>query len=229
MNVLAREARETGRDYALRVLTHNIIHLGLAPGQKMSENELAAQLGLSRTPVREALMALAKVRLVQVHPQRCSTVSLIDYNLVEEARFLRGVLECAVAELACAQASPGEVQELTQNVVLQEYCLSRSASEKLWTLDNEFHRLIFLMARKEQTFRMLEGFTIHFDRVRNMSLSAVRDNKTVADHRAIAQAISARDAPLARRLLETHLSRYKVDEQALRERYPAAYFCASPS
>ena len=114
MNVLAREARETGRDYALRVLTHNIIHLGLAPGQKMSENELAAQLGLSRTPVREALMALAKVRLVQVHPQRCSTVSLIDYNLVEEARFLRGVLECAVAELACAQASPGEVQELTQ-------------------------------------------------------------------------------------------------------------------
>lgn len=101
MRLLARRMRETGREYALRNLKDNIIHLELKPGSMVSENELAAQMGLSRTPVREALMELSKVRLVDVYPQRGSAVALIDHDLVEEARFMRGVLEGAVVELDC--------------------------------------------------------------------------------------------------------------------------------
>ena len=67
MQISARNPRESGRDFALRVLKDNILQLELAPGSMVSENELAAQMGLSRTPVREALMALAKVRLVDVY------------------------------------------------------------------------------------------------------------------------------------------------------------------
>ena len=70
MQIPVRDPRESGRDYALRCLTENILNLELAPGSMVSENELAAQMGLSRTPVREALMALAKVRLVGVYPPR---------------------------------------------------------------------------------------------------------------------------------------------------------------
>lgn len=106
MRILARRLRETGRDYALRNLKDNIIHLELKPGSMVSENELAAQMGLSRTPVREALMELSKVRLVDVYPQRGSAVALIDYDLVEEARFMRSVMECAVVELVCRMATP---------------------------------------------------------------------------------------------------------------------------
>ena len=84
MRLLARRMRETGREYALRNLKDNIIHLELKPGSMVSENELAAQMGLSRTPVREALMELSKVRLVDVYPQRGSAVALIDYDLVED-------------------------------------------------------------------------------------------------------------------------------------------------
>ena len=75
------------------MLKENIISMELKPGAMVSENELAAQLGLSRTPVREALMDMAQYGLVDILPQRGSRISLIDYALVEEARFAREVLE----------------------------------------------------------------------------------------------------------------------------------------
>ena len=98
MRLSERLPRETGRDYAFRTVKDNIIHLELAPGSQISENELAAELGLSRTPVREALIELSRVKIIEIHPQRKSVVSLIDNELVEEARFMRDVLECAVVE-----------------------------------------------------------------------------------------------------------------------------------
>ena len=101
MRITERDPRETGRDYALRTLKDNIIHLELAPGEKVSENELAVQMKLSRTPVREALIELSKVRIVEIYPQRGSVVSLVDHDRVEEARFMRTVLETAVVELMC--------------------------------------------------------------------------------------------------------------------------------
>jgi len=223
MQIPPRGPRETGRDYALRVLKDNILHLELEPGSMVSENELAAQLGLSRTPVREALMELSKVRLVEVYPQRGSAVSLIDYDLVEEACFMRRVLECAVVEEACKCIRPEDKVELEDNVALQERCLAGGRLEALMQLDNELHRMLFCIARKEHSWELMNSFTAHFDRVRSMSLITANE-RNVADHRAIVQAVVAGDAARARQLMESHLSRYKVDERALRQNYPASYF-----
>lgn len=223
MTELQRERGETARDYALRALKDSIIHLDLAPGSRVSENELAAQLGLSRTPVREALQELAKVRVVEVFPQRGSTVSLIDYALVEETRFMRAVLETAVVEQCCEAVTPPRLQELWDNVRLQEYYLQSGAVDKLWPLDNAFHRMLFSIAGKEQTYAVLSSFTIHFDRVRSMSLAAVKEIKTVEDHRSVVEAIERRDAAEAKRVMNKHLERYRVDEASLRQRFPG-YF-----
>lgn len=223
MQILPRQIRETGRDYALRVLKDNIIHLELAPGSMVSENELAAQLGLSRTPVREALLELSKVKIVEIYPQRGSAIALVDYVLVEEARFMRNVLECAVAELACERADSARLQELAANVDLQEHYLAIGMVEKLWPLDNEFHHMLFRIASKEQTYEMLNSFTVHFDRVRSMSLAAVKDIKTVGDHKAILEAVARRDAAAAKQVMNKHLNRYKVDEQPLREKFPGFF------
>lgn len=224
MTISPRGLRETGRDYAMRVLKENILRLELAPGSKVSENELAAQMGLSRTPVREALMALAKVRLVEVYPQRGSEVALIDYDLVEESCFMRRVLERSVVEEACRNITNEYKVELEDNVALQERCLMGGRMEALMQLDNELHHLLFTIARKEQTWEIMTGFTAHFDRVRSMALTAALNERNVADHRAIVQAVAAGDADAAGRLMETHLGRYRVDEQALRRQYPASYF-----
>ena len=224
MIISPRDLRETGRDYAMRVLKENILHLELEPGSKVSENELAAQLGLSRTPVREALMALAKVRLVEVYPQKGSEVSRIDYDLVEESCFMRRILECAVVELASQMITPEQKVELEDNIALQERCLRGGRMEALMQLDNELHRLLFRIAHKEQTWELMTGFTVHFDRVRSMALSTALNERNVADHRAIVQAVISGDASAAHRLMEEHLGRYRVDEQALRDQYPATYF-----
>lgn len=220
MKLLERLPRETGRDYALRTIKDNIIKLELAPGSQISENELAAELGLSRTPVREALIELSKVKIVEIYPQKRSVVSLIDYELVEESRFMRDLLECAVAELDCQLATPEDITRLRENVRLQNFYLDSFYPDHLMVLDNAFHGLLFDIARKPQVFALMQSISIHFDRVRSMALSAVRNQKIVQDHEAIIEAIARKDPLAARGLMELHLGRYKIDAAAIREKYP---------
>ncbi len=224
MQIPARDARESGRDYALRCLKENILSLELAPGSMVSENELAAQMGLSRTPVREALMALAKVKLVDVYPQRGSAVALIDYDLVEETCFMRRVFEVAVVEIACKTVSEQDKVELMDNVLLQERYLEEGRTDQLLPLDNHLHKKLFLIAHKTQMWDMMSSYTLHFDRVRRMALGPMRNDRNVADHRAIVEAVCAADVSQAKKLMERHLNRYKVDEDALRAQYDESWF-----
>ena len=223
MRLLERFPRETGRDYALRTIKDNIISLRLAPGSQISENELAAEMGLSRTPVREALIELSKVKIIEIYPQKKSVVSLIDYSMVEEARFIRNLLECAVVELDCKMAAEEDIRRLEENVQLQNFYLDNFYAESLMPLDNAFHKILFDIARKTQVFELMNNISIHFDRVRSMALSTVKNLKIVQDHEDIITAIAAREPEKARQLMESHLSRYEIDAAAIREKYPA-YF-----
>lgn len=220
MKVLERFPRETGRDYALRTIKENIVNLELAPGSQISENELSAEMGLSRTPVREALIELSKVKIIEIYPQKKSVVSLIDYDLVEESRFMRNLLECAVAELDCEMAGPEDIDRLRENVRLQNFYLENLQPDRLQSLDDQFHETLFSIAQKSQVYALMQNISIHFDRVRMMSLSSVKNLKIVQDHENITTAISQRDPASARRLMEVHLSRYKIDAAAIRETYP---------
>ena len=220
MYLTKREPRETGREYALRTLKENIIRLELAPGSMLSENELAAQMGLSRTPVREALVELSKVDIVEIYPQRGSAIARIDYDLVEEARFMRLVLEKAVVEQVCALAAPADLQRMRHNLRLYQECMDAGDSDAGLETDNNFHRILFQIARKDRVFGLIRNMSIHFDRVRRLSLSTVKDTKVLADHTAIVDAVEAGDAPLAVRLMEEHLTRYQYDAEILRGAYP---------
>ncbi len=223
MKILQRFPRETGREYALRTLRENIISLTLEPGSQVSENELAAAMGISRTPVREALIELAKINIVQVAPQKRSTIALVDYKLVEEARFLREILECAVVQLVCETADEQQLLALQKNVHMQKFCLENQHFGELFSLDEEFHAKLFQIANKNQLYTMMKSISIHFDRVRSMSLFTVKNLKMVQDHEQILQAISQKNSQQAMEYMKQHLARYKIDEHQLRERYPA-YF-----
>ncbi|MDR1135050.1 MAG: GntR family transcriptional regulator [Clostridiales Family XIII bacterium] len=215
--------KETARERAYRILKNSIIMLELEPGTMVSESDLAAKIGLSRTPIREALMELGKTKIVEIIPQKGSFISTIDYNLVEESRFMRLVLELAVVELACESATDEDILELQENLVMQDFCISVSNTDKLLELDNQFHKKIFCIANKLQTYNLLDSMSVHFDRVRKMSLNTVKDIKIVADHQAILKAIQEKDKAAAKQHMEKHLSRYKIDEQPIRQKYPG-YF-----
>jgi len=220
MYITGRYERENGRDYAMRILKENIVRLELAPGTVISDRELAAQLGLSRTPVREALLDLAKVKIVEIYPQRGSEVALVDYVLVEEARFLRSVLETAVVEVVCSVINKEQLEQLEAHINLQKFYQQQDAKDKLMELDNEFHQTLFQIAHKMLAYEMMQSLTIHFDRVRNMSLNTVKEQKWVQDHCLIYEAIRDNDPAEARSRMEKHLRRYQIDESAIREKYP---------
>ena len=219
MKVTERYPRETGRDYALRIIKDNIIRLELPPGALISENELTAELGLSRTPVREALIELSKVAVIEIQPQKKSVVASIDYDLIEEARFMRKVLECEVVKLVCGMATEADIAKLRENLALQKFYLVQ-APENLLSLDDELHAKLFAIAKKNRVYALTRNLSIHFDRVRHMALTIVKDNKTVEDHERIVDAIAAGDKQAASAIMEKHLSRYKVDAAAIREKYP---------
>ena len=220
MQVLERLPRETGRDYALRTIRDNIITLKLEPGSQISENELAAEMNLSRTPVREALIELSKVRIIEIYPQRKSVVSLIDYELVNESRFMRNVLEGAVVQLDCQMATEQDLTRLEENVKLQKFYVDSYFPDNLLKLDNEFHEILFDIARKGQIFTLMQSISIHFDRVRSMALATVKNQKIVEDHEEIIRVIRSRDEERARTLMEKHLNRYKIDAAEIRAAYP---------
>ena len=221
MQVTERIAGETAREYAFRVLRDNIVSIDLAPGSAVSENELAAELGISRTPIREAIIDLNKALIVEIYPQRGSSIALIDPELVEESRFLREVLDTAVTALACEVATEDDIMRLEENLKLQEFYLENPIPNKLLEYDDVFHKLIYSIAKKERIYTMKDSMMIHYDRVRSLSLITVKDIKIVSDHRAILEAIKNRDGEKAKTAVEKHLSRYKIaEEEEIREKYP---------
>ena len=112
MKILERQPSEKARSYAIRVLLYNITALELPPGSSVSENEVSSVMNISRTPVREALIELSRMDLVDILPKRGSFISKIDYGLIEESRFMRLVLETAIVKLACEQGISSYYMEL---------------------------------------------------------------------------------------------------------------------
>ncbi len=225
MNITPKKPDETGRAYALRILKQNITDTTLRPGALLSENELSKMLGLSRVPVREALIELSQSDIVEILPQRGSRVALIDLKLVEEAGFFRRTLECAVVKLVCEKAAAGSLSDdflltIKANLNMQDFYLENPAPEKLMELDNEFHHLLFSCVDKERCYKMCCDMGIHFDRIRTLALHTVKELKIVNDHHEIFSAIYSGDATAAEKLMNTHLSRFKIDEDLIMNEYP---------
>ena len=215
-----RLPRETGRDYALRVLKENIVNLEIAPGSQISENELSAALGISRAPIREALSELEKVKIVEIQPQKKTSVLLIDPVLVEEARFMRSTLEDAVIGEVCMQRTEQDLFRLEENLTLQDLAFRSNALDQVMIKDNEFHRYFFEISRKPEIYQLMQTLQIHFDRVRNLTLYTIIDRKILEEHKEIFRCIREQDVESARIRLRAHLERVQVDSSVVRKAYP---------
>lgn len=229
MLILDRVHKETARDYAIRVIRENIIQLELAPGAMVSENEISAQLGLSRTPVREALIELSKVGIVEILPQKGSRIALIDYALVEEARFMRLVLECAMVERLCTQGLTDEqYARMSESLRLQEFHIENPIGKRYLHLDDQFHHYLFLFANSEVTYQLEKNFNVHFDRVRNIctNVEPIRESQLVHDHFMLFKHITEGNVEEAKKCITIHLTRYEVDAEYIRQNF-ASYLSSA--
>lgn len=220
MTVYEKKQNETARQYALRVLRNKILGLELKPGQLVSESEIAEQLGLSRTPVREAFKDLSAAAIVEIQPQKGTFVSLIDMEMVEEARFLRSALERVVVGLLCDNISEEDMNALEENVVLQELAASRKDSYRFFSLDNIFHERLFKSCSKGKVYDFIGGMMIHFNRVRVMNLTEMDVTGPLEEHKNILAAVREKDKPSAIAEMDKHLSRVNSDKIYLYDRHP---------
>lgn len=224
MQVTERFKSETAREYAYRMLRDNIISFELKPGSTASVYELSEQLGVSRTPVREALLELNHSRIIEVYPQKGNVVAYVDFEMANEARFLRMAVESAIVERACSIVTEEELEELALCIQMQELVLKHPQAGRLLKLDNEFHERLFEIAKMGRLAHVNDALSIHFDRIRNLRLTAINDDKIVQEHREILHAIEQRDKTRAVEAVRQHLSGYTEEEQReIREKYPA-YF-----
>lgn len=224
MLISKRLSNETAREYALRTILQNIIKLELEPGSRVSENELALEMGISRTPTREALIELSKSQIIDIYPQKGSYISLIDYAMVDEAMFIRQVLENAVVEMACDMATPEDIAVLNENIRLQQFYLDSHNETKIFDLDNLFHKKLFEICKKQLSYDLMSGVMVHCNRVRILSLTSPKETEDIiSDHRKIINLIQARDKTAAVHSMTKHLCRYKVDKDLVQKQHPSFF------
>ncbi|WP_338553026.1 GntR family transcriptional regulator [Paenibacillus sp. KS-LC4] len=212
------------RDAIYLTLKEQILSLELPPGTSISEKEISLKLGVSRTPVRESFVRLAQEGLLEVFPQRGTNVSLIDLEMVEEARFMREQLETAVIRLACISFPEQHLMTMRNNLALQRACVESQNYKTMFDLDEAFHRTLFEGCRKSNTWAVIQQINVHLNRSRMLRLAADHHWEHLYEqHLQMAQAIESNDTQLAERLMKEHLNLTIADQALLKERFPT-YF-----
>jgi DNA-binding GntR family transcriptional regulator len=212
------------RDYVYDTLKKNIMELGLEPGRPISEKDLVEMLQVSRSPIREALVKLSQEELIETTPQKGSVISLIDWQHAEESRFLRETLESAIVREACVKLGSEQVLHLGHLISLQELCEAEKNYERLFELDEEFHKAIIVGCGRIRTWGLLQQVTTHYNRIRFLRLATNHDWQIIlAGHRALVHAIKEKDADAAEKVLREHLDRVVIEKEELKAKYPT-YF-----
>lgn len=215
-----RSGHESAKNYVLRVLIDSIVNTRLEPGEKLNEPELCEQLGVSRTPFREAELELAQRRLIEIRPKIGTYVSLIDAELVEEVRHLRAVLEAEIARMACEKLTAAELDQLWENVALWRMYIERAQEEKIFALDKEFHRMLYVQCGCPYWYDLVENLAPHFDRTTILSFRCRPAEAIYEDHVSLLKAIEHRDTDAAYRIAGQHMQRYTENLSTIRKAFP---------
>lgn len=201
----------------------------LPPGARLNEVELARQLEVSRTPLREAMNRLASEGLLVTGPGRGFSARKLDVQEVFDLYETRLALEAAIAEIACERADEEALAAV--DAFLDESAREHEGAEvdRLVDLDEGFHDRIAALAGNAEMRRMLANLNarIHFFRWVDMR---GRRGTTQQEHRALLVAIRARDRNAARAVMRNHISR-RLDQivEVIREGYGRLFMGEGPS
>ena len=206
MILYERKDKETGKEYAYRVLKENIMSLELKPGELLSELELAEKLNLSRTPIREVIMRLKSDNLIEVKPQSGTYVSLIDIDLIDEALFMRFAVEEKVLKLAC-ENFPHEIMiDLEKNLFAQEIIANMEGGEtEFHKLDTSFHELLFAGVNKTHVWSSILNISTHYNRMRLLTQKKDSKKSVVEQHREFLNVINNKDISKVEELIDKHM------------------------
>ncbi|HYD56116.1 MAG TPA: GntR family transcriptional regulator [Burkholderiales bacterium] len=207
MQAIAPISRRPLHEEAVDRLRDQIVQGRLAPGERLNERELCQQLGISRTPLREAIKLLATEGLVELLPNRGAVVSAVEPQRIAQTLTVMGTLEALAGELVCANAGDEEIRRIR---ALHGRMVTMHARGDLagYFRHNQMIHLAIVEASGNavlaNTYRQLNA---NVKRARYMAnLSRERWDAAVAEHESIMQALEKRDAAKLKRLLADHLA-----------------------
>ena len=205
-------------DVVYHSLRDEILHLALPPGSAISEIEIANKYNVSRTPVRDAFKALENEGLLEVRPHIGTYVSFIDLNKVSDIIFIREVTEQAVLKILASTYTQPQLLKMRMALKEQENLIHSYSTEsdtaeirekyatKFLKLDNDFHNLMFQLARKGAVWELLKSHSSHYERFRTLiNWSEHILSELYQQHIAIVDAIASKDYERLSQTISAHI------------------------
>lgn len=196
-------------------LRAELVSLQRRPGEPISEAEIALSYGVSRTPVREAILKLSDEGLLEIFPQSGSFVSRIPVGALPEAIIIRKALEATTAQIAAERASSSQLLDLHSILDRQRKADTAGERNAFHQADEMFHAVIADVAGYPGIWTLILQVKVHVDRYRRLTLPQQgRMAQVIAEHEAVLDAIEAHDQAGARAAMEFHLERLLADISA---------------
>ncbi len=202
-------------------LRHAIVTMALKPGAKLSEQDIASRYGVSRQPVREAFIKLSDAGLVRVMPQRGTMVVKISMEAVNNARFIREAIECAVVREAALVQGGDYLGELYDCLDDSYQALLENDLETFFAVDEQFHQTLAHAANRSGAWQMVTEHKAQMDRVRYLDLNQSIPTRIVQwQHTAIVACISMGNPDAAELAMRSHLYELTVSLPKLQAQLP---------
>ena len=213
--------RSTAASLVQDELRQAILAMQIVPGAPLVEKELTARFGVSRTPIREALIRLKEEGLVEIFPQAGTFVARIPAAAIPEAVFIRQALECATVELVANVAPEKAMPALDASIARLHEFYDAGDREAFHLADEEFHEALAVAAGFPGIWKIAQAAKSQIDRCRRMTLPVPgRMAMVIREHLSIADAVRRGDGPAAAAAMRAHLGTLLPDLLHLREQHP---------
>lgn len=202
-----------------RDLKKRIIQLDFMPGERISENDLSSQYGVSRHIVRTAIARLKDNGFVDVYPQRGTYISLIDLKYVKMVLYCRESMECeALRRLMRLPEDTIEevVRDMRENLEEQKHMIESGATmDDFYPMDKAFHRIFMYAVGRDEAMDLIHEQNMHVRRWRNFELQRTRRlTDMYKKHVEITESIASRDLDSVLRLTHEHLNTVEQEQDA---------------
>ncbi len=200
------DRRRPMRDQIYPLIRDMILTGVIKPGDAIDEKAIATELGISRTPVREAVKKLSDEHLVDVVAQSGTRASRIDAKEIEQAYLIRRVLEMESAAHAAPLITDAHLESLRQNLKHHADAIEQKSYVSAVQIDDDFHRRIAEIAGLPRLWHMIEISKAHLDRCRHMLLPRTGEAAAALDqHRVVIDALATCKPDTAREAMRSHL------------------------
>lgn len=173
--------------------------------EELKEVAIGEELGVSRTPVREAFRQLELEGLIQIIPNKGAYVTGITVKDVKDIYMIRSRLEGLCARWATEKITTEQLEEMEENVYLAEFHASKGHMDQMAELDNRFHEILYEASDSKMLEHLLKDYHNYVLRVRRKTLSTGRGSVSNNEHRMILDAIKNKNANLAEELAHQHM------------------------